>query len=766
MDFLVFEKDAIYAPWHVAHFLNGNTLFVSNESSVFDPGKMLGIEVKQLQTIVPEKFYQPIFGSNIDKSSRPDLAFVNIIGALLHALSERAVDTGVLFVSDTEFAPLSFLFQNGRFHGISDKSSSSIKVIYSHQQKYVFDPQPDLKNVYSVVFAGLNLEKMGMLKDFSEKQNLKNAIFVATSQAALQRLVQLGLNGHYIQNFPGVGKKGEIKCYELARSIICKIDEYFSNDRSHLAQLWRLFANDIDSIFSLQLLHEAIVETGTNQAGGPVVLVIGQKNDFWQYSNIGSQITQFEKPINYFYTYSKSVGFELFAKKFDKVSNLFLGAPELLNTQSCLQKEFDDQIANNLYSNKGKISTPPVMLFANFGGRRGPFIALKQIVEKLNKLNVSFLLVTKNRDLASWFNEKGWPNLFIGSEFTSSIKIDFSLKVGSFLSSFFGFLQNSERNRTLSKTEMAKVARLFAGTSNSEFFCRELANSLQHFHIYNSLIRMVKPQSVFILPYSSGTSRSMEQAAISEDVPVFTLTVAGLPPHARGVSWVDPNVNYLVPGSQARDSLVAMGHSEEKIIQTGNPIYDPILNSRTTISHEIVKKLKLHNGKKVILVATSGVIHNEYDWINHLALVCEKRGDWHLIVKPHGSVAKETVHSNLPACGNSMSIVEDFDGVALLSCADVLITDWSTIGFEAALLDKPILIVNLTDVPFPYRYEEDEIALLVNRKEDIEDRINLLLTDETLQKSFEEKRKVQIQRANYLNDGNAANRIARILSGK
>ena len=104
---------------------------------------------------------------------------------------------------------------------------------------------------------------------------------------------------------------------------------------------------------------------------------------------------------------------------------------------------------------------------------------------------------------------------------------------------------------------------------------------------------------------------------------------------------------------------------------------------------------------------------------------------------------KETVYSKLPASSNSMSIIEDVDGVALLSCADVLITDWSTIGFEAALLNKPILIVNLTDLPFPHRYDEDEIALLVNRNEDIEEGINLLLTNETLQKSFEEKRKVQ-----------------------
>ena len=328
MDLLVFEKHAIYTPWHITDFLNGNTLFVSNESSIFNIGKLLGIGVNRLETIVPKKFFEPIFGSTIDKCSRTDPAFVNIIGALLKALSERSVDTGILFVSEAEFAPLSNLFQNNSFNGISDNFPSSVSVVYSHQQTYVFDPQPNLKNVYSVVFAGLNLEQMGMLKDFSEKQNLKDAVFVVNSQAALERLVKLGLSCHYIQNFPGVGKQGEIKCYELARSIMHKIDGYFFNYRPPLAQLWRLFANDIDSIFSLQLLHEAIVEAGANKAGGPIVLVIGQKNDFWQYNNRGSRITQFEKPINYFYTYSKSVGFELFAKKFDHISNLFKSAPD------------------------------------------------------------------------------------------------------------------------------------------------------------------------------------------------------------------------------------------------------------------------------------------------------------------------------------------------------------------------------------------------------------------------------------------------------
>ena len=144
--------------------------------------------------------------------------------------------------------------------------------------------------------------------------------------------------------------------------------------------------------------------------------------------------------------------------------------------------------------------------------------------------------MTKNQALASWFNENEWPNLFVGREFTSSIQLDFSQQVGSFLNSFFGFLQNTEKNRTLSKTEISKVARLFAGISNSEFFRGELANSLLHLHIYNSLIRAVKPRSVLYC-LTRLVHHVQWSKPLYEGVPTFTLTVAGLPPHARGISW-------------------------------------------------------------------------------------------------------------------------------------------------------------------------------------------------------------------------------------
>ncbi len=137
---------------------------------------------------------------------------------------------------------------------------------------------------------------------------------------------------------------------------------------------------------------------------------------------------------------------------------------------------------------------------------------------------------------------------------------------------------------------------------------------------------------------------------------------------------------------------------ENEILCTGYPRSDQLFKSDAQIRGQIKEKLELPKNKKIILYAPTWRVKNKFDMQMDLEKMREALGeDYILLVRLHHfSYLYYTVPAdrefifNFSSCQNTEE---------LLMISDILITDYSSIVFDYALMNKPIIF-------FTYDLEE------------------------------------------------------------
>ena len=83
--------------------------------------------------------------------------------------------------------------------------------------------------------------------------------------------------------------------------------------------------------------------------------------------------------------------------------------------------------------------------------------------------------------------------------------------------------------------------------------------------------------------------------------------------------------------------------------------------------------------------------------------VCvEPGGSTGLIVRPHPSLGGKAYIGYLSAYGDDRVVVSDAGSIIdAITAADVVITDYSTSGAHAILMDRPVMVINTSGAPFP-----------------------------------------------------------------
>ena len=157
------------------------------------------------------------------------------------------------------------------------------------------------------------------------------------------------------------------------------------------------------------------------------------------------------------------------------------------------------------------------------------------------------------------------------------------------------------------------------------------------------------------------------------------------------VMCMHKNYDAIVAGSPAFDKFYEEGFNVKRdiLLHYGLPRIDYLINNEKQIKKDIYEKYPEFKNKKIVLYAptfrtykTDGIesIINNYN-----------PKDFVLIVKCHANQMLDINSNQIYTC-------DDFKSVDLLSIADYVITDYSSIALEAAILNKKILF-------FVYDYE-------------------------------------------------------------
>lgn len=152
------------------------------------------------------------------------------------------------------------------------------------------------------------------------------------------------------------------------------------------------------------------------------------------------------------------------------------------------------------------------------------------------------------------------------------------------------------------------------------------------------------------------------------------------------------NYDYIIAGGKAWNPyyVASFGANEESIVNIGLPRIDYLLETAEENKKKVWETYPEFKEKKVVLYAPTFRRGMESKWESLMEHFCFE--DSILIVKGHPNQTLDSLRKEVYCC-------PEFSAVELLAACDYLITDYSAIAIEAAILNKKTLY-------YLYDYEE------------------------------------------------------------
>ena len=232
------------------------------------------------------------------------------------------------------------------------------------------------------------------------------------------------------------------------------------------------------------------------------------------------------------------------------------------------------------------------------------------------------------------------------------------------------------------------------------------------------LLSQVRPKSIF-LPYETGVY-AMAFIVAAEELGIKTIGIQHGIIHKGHFDYSIDNLRtktssigcpiptcLLVFGEFYRKLLVeTFSYPSDRVITVGNPAYESvqteIMDSRR---QKILLDVGLDPSKKTVLVATSGhqakYGRGDYDVLIVKALsesLAQMGSDIQVLVKVHPiedatEYLKIVKEKNAP----NLTVIEEYPIQQLIAICDVFISVLSTTIFEAMVMNKPVIIVEISE---------------------------------------------------------------------
>ncbi|MDY6843278.1 MAG: CDP-glycerol glycerophosphotransferase family protein [Thermodesulfobacteriota bacterium] len=307
-------------------------------------------------------------------------------------------------------------------------------------------------------------------------------------------------------------------------------------------------------------------------------------------------------------------------------------------------------------------------------------------------------------------------------------------------------------------------------------FWSVLSRSIRNLELANIVIEREKPDIIIGTNERSGNYRLFYELARTKKIPYLSVQYGLIDNHPI---WSVPIAADImaVEGRKVIDSISKAGANTDKLIITGQPKYDTLLDKYSKISKdEIFAKYGLDPKKKLILYTshTFGEEQSEgirfsakddlskyYEEISAIYESVSRMEDTQLVVKPHPNNDRIDLHHKVlkkRASLNVHIVSNKSDVNELIIVCDVLITRHSTTGLDALILGKELVVVNLANKADSIPYVEYGAALGAYKKEDVFPVISKIF-DEKIKYELIEGRERFISDFAYRRNGKAAQRI-------
>jgi len=285
-------------------------------------------------------------------------------------------------------------------------------------------------------------------------------------------------------------------------------------------------------------------------------------------------------------------------------------------------------------------------------------------------------------------------------------------------------------------------------------FERRLPYLLFKLRLASNFISQVHPDIVLVGDDRSTITRASILPAKDAKIPVVEIQhgLFSLPEIYVNIMPKPISDKICVWGNSSREYLLKLGFEDEKIEITGSPQFD---------EHRKFAEGFKDKKSKIILFATQAPYKNiNLESIEEIA-VNRKLKDFVVYVKPHPDedpVSYKFLEEKYP---NKVFVRPKNENLSyLLAISDVVLINTSTVGLEAAILDKPIVCINFLGEKL--MYVDDGIALEATNIDEVVNAINKVF-DEDISGKLAEKRSEFLKEYVYGLDGKSAHRIIKVI---
>jgi len=213
-----------------------------------------------------------------------------------------------------------------------------------------------------------------------------------------------------------------------------------------------------------------------------------------------------------------------------------------------------------------------------------------------------------------------------------------------------------------------------------------------------------------------------------------------------------------------------MSHYHKKAIEvTGNQRYDSYAKPKTN-KKEVLKEFNLSREKKVMMLNTESM--STIEERKRLALIglgafhkFKKRNkNYQLVIKQHPEEEESLTYRDIikRLKIKDVKIFRKVNSFRLMSVCEVIFGSESTLHYEAMMLKKPVIIINVRGIPEKRPFVKNKAALSVRKEEEMYAALNNVLNKKRFRETLIKNANREINNHCYKIDGKASLRIAEL----
>jgi hypothetical protein len=293
------------------------------------------------------------------------------------------------------------------------------------------------------------------------------------------------------------------------------------------------------------------------------------------------------------------------------------------------------------------------------------------------------------------------------------------------------------------------------------------------------IIEREKPNVIVMALETGYYARALTLAARKKGVPTIGIQHGVISPtnHAyvhKKITVSLPSLDCPVPdktavyGNYTKKILTKISsYPQGSVIVTGSPRYDLLYNMKKIFNKkDFCKKYGLDTNKKIVLITTQALNNKEEKekFLRNTVRALNEIKGVQIVIKPkpdenenfHKKILKE---ENIKA---TIILKNSNTYEAILAC-DLMMTVYSTTAIEAMILNKSVVIVNLTKEPDQMPYVRFGAAIGVYEVKELLQRVKQVLCDNAIKKELKIKMKKFVDEHAYKIDGKATDRVVKLI---